>query len=61
MIGHEAVLNKDPYQSTVQKIKRLKCKLCFEDHKLGHNKIKHVRSGGEQSLPVEGKIVKVDR
>lgn len=34
--------------------------LCFEDYKLGHNKIKHVRSGGEQSLPVEGKIYKVD-
>ena len=34
--------------------------LCFEDYKLGHNKIKHVRSGGEQSIPVEGKILKVD-
>ena len=34
--------------------------LCYEDSKLGHHKIKHVRSGGEQSLPVEGKIVKVD-
>lgn len=34
--------------------------LCFEDSKLGYNKIKHVRSGGEQSLSVEGKIYKVD-
>ena len=34
--------------------------LCFEDSKLGHHKIRHVRSGGEQSLPVEGKIYKVD-
>ena len=34
--------------------------LCYEDSKLGHNKIKHVRNGGEQSIHVPGKILKVD-
>ena len=34
--------------------------LCYQDYLLGHHKIKHVRSGGEQSLSVEGKMFKVD-
>ena len=34
--------------------------LCYEDFKLGHNRIKHLRSGGEQSIRVPGKILLVD-
>ena len=34
--------------------------LCYEDFKLGHNRIKHTRSGGEQSIRVPGKILLVD-
>ena len=34
--------------------------LCYENFKLGDRKIKHTRSGGEQSIHVPGKILKVD-
>ena len=34
--------------------------LSYEDFKLGHNRIKHLRSGGEQSIRVPGKILLVD-